>query len=322
MTWRYDILHLLADGRFHSGTALGHALGVGRGGVWKALRHLPPGLTVHGVRGKGYRLATPLELLDAAQLQAAVPAAKHIIVLPEVDSTNRYLLGPAGAVLPSGSLVCAEMQTAGRGRHGRPWLSPFGCNIYLSVLWHCVGLPAPSLSVALGAAVAQALHSLGATEVQLKWPNDLLWRGRKLGGLLVEISGEAAGISRLVAGVGINIRLPLDTLSAIDQPATDLASALGTPPSRHQVASQIATAMLETLAHFNTTGLSPYLATWDHLDAVRDRAVTLTTARGTHSGIARGIALDGALRVETAQGIEHYHSGDVSLRLVAAHGAT
>ena len=189
---RQTLITLLSDGQFHSGEQLGEQLGISRAAVSKhmaALKEL--GLDLFSLTGKGYRLAVPMALYDEAQLQALAPMAP-VHCFPVIDSTNQYLLERVNQ-LSSGESCLAECQTAGRGRRGKPWVSPFGCQLILSMYWRLEqGMAAAmGLSLAVGVAVVQALESLGYPGVELKWPNDLYYQGRKLAGILVEMSGSA-----------------------------------------------------------------------------------------------------------------------------------
>jgi BirA family biotin operon repressor/biotin-[acetyl-CoA-carboxylase] ligase len=319
-----ELVRLLADGALHSGEAIAEQTGMTRAAVWKALRRACErrGLTLESVRGKGYRLSAPLELLDAERILAALsPRGRAAVVRLEIhegiDSTNRHLMREAGAGAPSGTLCLAERQSAGRGRLGRSWISPFGANLYLSLLWRCDAPPAAlgGFSLVAGAVVADALRRIGAQSVALKWPNDLLWQRRKLGGLLLEVAGEAHGPCHLVIGVGINLRMAPDQAQRIDQPWVDLREVLdGAAVGRNALAAMVAEALIDALERFGRQGLAPFLELWDELDAFRGEKVRLLHGNREIRGTVLGIAADGALRLETAEGEARFHAGEVSLR--------
>ncbi|MDX1514107.1 MAG: biotin--[acetyl-CoA-carboxylase] ligase, partial [Gammaproteobacteria bacterium] len=195
MNQRERVLGLLSDGRFHSGAELGRALGIGRSAVWKHVRAVQKlGVDVFAVRGKGYRLASPIELLDLDTIiQGLNPAnaatLRGVEVFFEIDSTNRYLVEHAANRRPWPWLCLAESQSAGKGRRGRHWVSPFGGNLYFSLLWRFEsGADSlAGLSLVTGVAVAEAIRAMGVDHLGLKWPNDLFHRGRKLGGMLIEL---------------------------------------------------------------------------------------------------------------------------------------
>ena len=226
-----------------------------------------------------------------------------------IDSTHAELLR-RGAAQAERAVLIADTQSAGRGRRGHVWQSPPESNLYLSM--HArLGRSArelSGLSLVIGLATAEALHGLGHREVRVKWPNDLLARGRKLGGVLIELAGDAA-----VIGLGLNLRMPAEAAVAIDQPWIDLA-ALGGSETRSEVAAAVLVAWLDALDLFATDGLGAFLARWHALDALVGREVRLLSGAEEWQGRACGIAADGGLRVQLAQGERVFHSADVSLR--------
>lgn len=318
------LIGLLADGDLHSGEAIASRLGVTRAAVWKALRKAAErfGLDLESVRGRGYRLRTPLELLDAGRIQAALSEARRarlgqLEVHQQIDSTNAYLMRLAATGAPSGSVCLAERQTAGRGRRGRAWISPYGVNLYLSLLWRYPLAPAAlgGISLAAGAVVAEALRSLGCEDLALKWPNDLLWRHRKLGGLLLEVAGESQGPSHLVVGLGINLRMSQGQGDSIDQPWTTLATALADRPlSRNELAARLLDALLAALDRYGREGLAPFLDRWRAFDAYVGEPVRLHLAGRVIEGRHAGIAADGSLQLDTPGGRLAFQTGEVSLR--------
>ncbi|NNJ84664.1 MAG: biotin--[acetyl-CoA-carboxylase] ligase [Gammaproteobacteria bacterium] len=305
MQQRYRLLELLADGRFHSGEALGASLGIGRSAVWKLVRSLSAmGIDAFAVRGKGYRLASPIELLDRERILAEMDAGTmgllgNIEILPEIDSTNRYLAMRASEGLRDGHVCFAEYQSAGKGRRGRQWISPFGASIYLSVLRHFGVLSdgPQGLSLAVGVAVASALTSVGVTGVGLKWPNDLLWRGKKLGGILLELAGEPGGPWQVIAGLGLNVSLPPGSAELIDQPWVDLQTVIGhdamrhgpgvQAPGRNLIAGRILHYLLLDLERFAGQGFAPFRSRWEALDVARDRPVIIKELERQTRGFAR-----------------------------------
>jgi BirA family biotin operon repressor/biotin-[acetyl-CoA-carboxylase] ligase len=328
---RLHLLRRLADGRFHSGEDLARDLGVSRAAVWKQLRGLRAtfGVDVSAVRGRGYCLREPLDLLDAEGIhdalgEAASAALASLALLETIDSTNSYLLRER-FLSPERVAACvAEQQTGGRGRRGRGWVSPFGRNLYLSVSrrFEQPAAALGGLSLAAGVAVASALESEGARGVRLKWPNDLLWDDRKMGGILVEISGEADGPSHVVVGVGIDVGMPRAAGAPIDQPWVDLAEATGGhPPRRSRLAGVVLDRLIDCLARFQTEGLSPFLPAWRALDATAGRDVTVQVGGALIEGRAQGVADDGSLLVLTESGARRLVGGEVSLRLSAVQRA-
>jgi BirA family biotin operon repressor/biotin-[acetyl-CoA-carboxylase] ligase len=295
---------------------------VTRGAIWKRVQALrAAGVEIAAQSGRGYALAQPLDLLDREQILASLSASGRgewptLHVCFETASTQT--LAAADAPPERGCAIwLAERQTAGQGRRGRPWISPLAANIAMSVSRRFqLGFAALSgLSLVVGVAVADALHGLGYRQVGLKWPNDL-WAGqRKLGGILIELRGEAGGPCDAVIGIGVNVRMPPAAAGDIDQPWCDLASL--TPqdvPSRNVLAAAMIDALLPALARFEREGLAPYLDRWRALDVLADQAVHVIDGGRVQEGIARGIDEQGALRVQHGQHERYYHGGEVSLR--------
>jgi BirA family transcriptional regulator, biotin operon repressor / biotin---[acetyl-CoA-carboxylase] ligase len=227
------LLKQLAQHSEISGAELARALGISRAAVWKQIDRLRAlGLQVEAQAGAGYRLAHPLQLLDATSIHRqigaeALPLLHQLQVVNEIASTSADLLSRS-SVLQSGSALIAEAQTSGRGQRGRQWQSPFASGFLGSLLWRFDrGLASlGGLSLAMGVAVAEALAALDV-KVQLKWPNDIVVAGSKLGGLLIDAGGEAQGDCHAVIGLGLNGRLPESVRASIEQPVTDLAEVLG-----------------------------------------------------------------------------------------------
>lgn len=308
-----------------SGSALAARLGVTRAAVWKqieALRAL--GAPIEAAAGCGYRLAFPLELLDAARIGAELDAAtrarlRAIDVHWQIDSTNSELSRRAGDGEGAHELdVClAETQSAGRGRRGRAWQSPLGGNLYFSLLRRFEqGMGTLSgLSLAVGVAVIEALTDCGVPEVGLKWPNDVLAQGRKLAGILVELGGEFLGPCHAVIGIGINLRLPAPARARIDQPTIDLATLLGGElPSRNRLAGRLLVRLIAALDRFAAQGFGVFHADYAHHDLLAGRAIRVLAAGEEHGGVAAGIDARGALILRRGKALTHYDSAEVSVR--------
>ena len=324
MSQTHRILQFLADGRFHSGADLGRRLGISRGAVWKHVRQIENlGLEVHAVRGRGYRLPHGLELLENQKVTAAMtPEARDRLagleVHTEVDSTNRYLRTAACPGPGRGRACLAERQTQGRGRRGRPWVSPFAANLYASVTWRFPSSPAAlsGLSLAVGVAAAQALAEAGAEQVGLKWPNDLHWQGRKLGGVLLELFGEAAGPCDVIVGVGINVAMPEASAALVDQPWTDLRTVLGSRcPGRNRLAGLLLSELLAALARYERHGLEAFLEDWRRRDIAAGREVELQLPQSRIAGTALGVDETGALLVCSGGSTLRFASGEISMRM-------
>ena len=320
----YRLIQALADGRFHSGEVLARDLGISRAAVWKHLQRLRKTLDVdvQAVSGRGYRVARPLELLAEPEILAALSGGVReqipaLVLHHQIDSTNSWLLEQADREVPCGTVCLAEQQTAGRGRRGRSWISPFGRNIYLSILWQYALAPVQlsGLSLAAGLAVVRALEQLGIRGMGLKWPNDVIADGRKLAGLLLEVMGEADGPSRVVVGVGVNVRMSEQQGADIDQPWIDLASMPGAEGcSRNRLAALLIENLVVVLTAFETQGLAPLLDEWHSYDLLRGKRVILTGGGRSIEGIHRGVDEQGALRLAQGENLRVYHAGEISLR--------
>lgn len=314
------LLALLADGEDVSGSAIAARLGITRAAVWKRIEQLRAlGLEIRAVAGVGYRLEAPIERLDAARIVEAISPDRRAAVGPvevhwRIDSTSSELLRRA-AEAPCASL--AENQTRGRGRRGRTWQTPLGGGIALSFAHRFeAGMAAlAGLSLVGGIAVARALEDCGITEATLKWPNDVVARGRKLAGILVELAGDALGPCRAVIGVGLNVRMGASQAAAIDQPWIDLAElTAGARLSRNQVAGRILSRLAEALATFAEDGFAAFRQDYAQRDALGGRRITVSGSGEAWTGIASGVSERGALRVLRDGRIVEIDSAEVSVR--------
>lgn len=317
----HRVLKLLADGGFRSGEGMARALGVSRASIWHAVREIDAtGLELYKVRGRGYRLAQAISLLDATAIDQALGAARGRIVVEvvgSVESTNDVLMQRAQDGAEGPIAVAAEWQSAGRGRQGRSWHASTAGALMFSVLWR-FGRSAndlAGLSLAVGVALSRALEALGAAEIGLKWPNDIVWRGQKLGGILIEMRGDLLGPAAVVIGVGVNVRLAAPLKRTIGQPATDLETVCGAIIDRNRALAGLLEAIVTGLEAFAREGFAPFRGDWTARHAHQDRPVTVLLPDGRQQrGVARGVASDGALLVETRQGTQRFHSGEVSVR--------
>lgn len=329
------LLGLLCDGSLHSGAQLAAALGVSRAAVWKLVGELrAAGVAIDSLSRRGYRLSAPVELLDAARMRAH--ACEQGRRLPDelevhflIDSTNDHLYAAPPPAPGAARVAFAELQSAGRGRRGRRWIAPFGSGLTFSISWTFAETPAdlPALGLALGVAIAKVLSGLGAQRLSLKWPNDLLHDGRKLGGLLTQLRQESGGAATVVAGLGLNLALPdaarnaIEAVNSSDHPALAVADLAGaTPqglPSRNLIASRLVLGLEDALREFATVGFTGFAQEWAALDALRGAPVRVHQGSERFEGTARGTDRDGALLVESAGRVLRVFSGDVSVRSAA-----
>lgn len=322
-TWQ--LLNILADGEFHSGELLARQLGVSRASIFNALADVAAcDVTLQRIRGRGYRLAHPWQRLEHEEiLRWLGKNAKQfdIEILPQADSSNSLLLQRAGlntpnGSAPSGSVLAVELQTAGRGRLGRSWHSGLGTALTFSLLWRFdCGLNALSgLSLSVGVAIVRALNNLGANGVQLKWPNDILTAQGKLGGVLIEAQGDMLGPSAVVIGIGLNCTLPASLTRQIDQPASALDEVCAMMPTRNQLLAVVLQELAVVLRQFAQSGFAPLRTEWEQHHIHQNRQIQLQMADGSiASGIARGVSDSGELCMETAQGVQHFNSGEVGV---------
>lgn len=317
----HGVLRALADGEFHSGVALAQALGVSRASVWNAVRELETmGTAVYKVHGRGYRFPYALSLLDRAAIErelGPVAARLTVEVRAAAASTNALLLERAAAGAASGSVIAAEWQSAGRGRRGRAWHAGLGGGLAFSMLWRFAqgAGELSGLSLAVGVALARGLAAFAGPGIALKWPNDIVAEGGKLGGILIELAGDVLGPGAAVIGVGINVRLSPGVRAGIDQPATDLESILDGRVDRNALLAALLAALDRALTEFAAAGFGPFRSEWERLHVHQGKPVTLLLPDGrSERGQARGVAEDGSLLLETSGGLKRFHSGEVSLR--------
>lgn len=315
------LLAVLADGAFHSGSELGRTLGISRSAVWKHMQRLQElGIEVYSVKGRGYRVPGGLDLIDLAalhqrlQLEGVAERLAEVEVVTEIDSTNARALEALQRGAHAG-LYVAEFQHAGRGRRGRRWLSPLASSLCFTLAWRFnTGAAAlEGLSLAVGLALKQALAELGLDPVGLKWPNDLLVGEAKLAGILIELSGDAAGECQVAIGVGLNVALPEALAGQLDQPCTDLRT-LGFAGRRTELLAVLVRQLMQVLQRFEAGGFAPLRAEWEAANVFQGRPVRLTSGSHCFDGICLGVTDQGGLRLQTERGAEVFHGGEVSVR--------
>lgn len=321
----FPILAVLADGKFHSGEALAQRFGVTRATVFNAIQAAQTlGIAVFSVHGRGYRLPQPVVLLDQEAILAACGDYApwfHLQVLAQVDSTNRYLMQESVRGVPHATCVAAQVQTAGRGRRGRTWLSQLGGSLTFSLLWRfqCGAAGLSGLSLVVGLALVRALHGIGLTEVQLKWPNDLIVQAsgqwQKLGGILIELQGDMEGPSAAVIGVGLNLEVDTTLRQQIDQAAMGLNQLHGKALDPNQLLGRCLASLAEHLSLFAEHGFSHFQPQWAAYHAFDQQAVDLHLVNGqVLPGRVIDIAEEGSLLVETADGVQRFNAGEISVR--------
>ena len=326
----FSLLRQLSDGAFHSGEDLAAQVGLTRARVSQVLKDAEAaGLALERIKGRGYRLLEAPDFLDVGAARAAlteraldraIRTPLTLEVVDQVDSTSSELLRRASRREIRGVALAAEWQTAGRGRRGRTWTAVAGGSLTFSLGWRFeqgAGFLA-GLSLAVGVAVVRALEAEGFRGIALKWPNDLVYRHLKVGGILIEVNGDALGPSTTVVGVGLNVRLPAGVRKDIPVPVTDLASIVGRGAKtidRNVVFASLVAELAAVLERYSREGFAPFAAEWQHRHAYQGKAVTLLLPDGaTVAGKVAGVDASGALVLADGPRRARFLSGEISLR--------
>ncbi|GAB1439408.1 bifunctional biotin--[acetyl-CoA-carboxylase] ligase/biotin operon repressor BirA [Providencia sp.] len=313
-----QLIDILADAQIHSGEQLGDKLGMTRAAINKHIKTLRSwGLNVETVTSKGYKLPYQVNLLNRELIKQQVNDV-NIIVEPVIDSTNQYMLERIPS-LKSGDTCLAEYQSAGRGRRGRQWISPFGCNLYLSMYWKLDQGPAAAvgLSLVVGIVIAETLNKISQEKVKVKWPNDLYMNDKKLAGILVELTGKTGDAAHIIIGVGINLGMNKNNIESSNTITQEWSSLRDEVENieRNELSSNIIKALRESLVIFEKEGLKPFLDRWFKLDNFLNRTVKLLIGNDIITGVERGINEQGALLLQKSNGeIIPYIGGEISLR--------
>jgi BirA family biotin operon repressor/biotin-[acetyl-CoA-carboxylase] ligase len=316
----WQLLQLLADGKFHSGEVLAQHLGVSRATVFNALAGVAEqGVSLQRIRGRGYRLDKPWQCLDSGEISRLLDNSAQFFlveVLQQATSSNILLLQRATQGAPSGSVLAVELQTAGRGRIGRTWYSGLGNALTFSLLWRfdCSLNALSGLSLAVGVAILRAARRFGMDALRLKWPNDILTSQGKLGGVLIEAQGDMLGPSAVVIGIGLNCSLPDIVEQRIDQPASALDEVCAKMPTRSHLLATLLQEMASVLQQFAQGGFAVLRTEWEQYHAHQNMPIQLRLADGSSvSGIARGVSNSGELCLETHHGMRCFNSGEVGV---------
>ncbi|MGQ0442493.1 MAG: biotin--[acetyl-CoA-carboxylase] ligase [Methylophilaceae bacterium] len=319
--YTFPILKQLADGKFHSGEALAEHFGVTRVTIWNAIQYAQHlGVDIFSVRGRGYKLPHAIDFLNETEVLRAIGEQRawfKLELLDEVPSTNTYLMQQAAKGAAHVTCVAAHIQSKGRGRRGRSWVSSLGASLTFSLLWRfqCGAAALSGLSLAVGVALIRALASLGVHQAQLKWPNDVLIDNKKLAGILIDLQGDMDGPSAAVIGIGINVALPEHVLNNIDQPATDLVQVGAASVNQSVLLGGILKHLADGLRDFEQRGFSGVRDEWLAYHVYHNKPVRMQLPDGRDvQGIVKNVAEDGILLVETALGLQRFSAGEMSLR--------
>ena len=313
-----DLIRLLSDGESHSGVELAAHMGVSRAAVWKRLQKLESqGLPVVSEQGKGYKLSYPLSLLDSEAVQ--IDLAENVVV--DIKSNTESTKSDVLQYIKDGNLdsaavyVClAEQQSAGRGRRGKQWKSPYGSNLYFSLGRH-VALGAAALeglSLSVGVLLARLLSDQGIDNVAVKWPNDIYIEGRKVAGILIEVDGDLTSYCNVVVGIGVNFQLESLKNRGIDQAYTALDEYGVT--DRSLIANQLIVGLQKVFDELEA-GAAFDLVAWKTYDFLAGKAVDVHLGSQTVSGKAVGVDIGGNLLVRLEDGSERkFAGGEISVR--------
>lgn len=316
-------MEILQDGKFHSGREIGEVLKVSRSAIWKKIRLLESkfNLEINKVRGHGYQLASPILLLsETALVEMGLPDICPFYIYKSLSSTNSEATRLLEQGVEPPFLVLSEQQTAGRGRRGKAWQSPFGANIYLSLalkvrngIRELEGLP-----LVVGLAVMQALRTLGMDKVGLKWPNDILVQNKKIAGILCELTGDPSYGCHLVIGIGVNVNMELgcEGAESIDQSWTSIKLELQRLIDRNNLICIISKYLMKYLSRYAKSGFTVFHEEWEKNHLWQGREVVLTTGTQQFEGIISGIDHSGALRLNVNSSEQRYSAGEISLRLL------
>ena len=286
------------------------------------------GLPLAGTGHDSPRLAPGFERLDAERIRAELDPQtrawhRRLDCHAEVTSTNQVLLDRAREQAIDGHLCLAEHQRAGRGRQGRSWAMPWGAGLCLSLGFRLdpMSMPPACLGIAAGIGAVRAIRRTGLAAAGLKWPNDILFHDRKLGGILVETRVTPSGGGIAVVGIGINVAWPPclssfgDPPGDLGQPHIDIRTALGREVSRNALAASVISEVCEVLHAIEDHGFETLRAEWGAYDLVVGRPVRVLSSEGVVTGEARRLDPSGALIVAVGRSLRRFHSGEVSLRL-------
>lgn len=314
MDQELQLFRLLSDGEFHSGQVIASKLSVSRSRVWALMNVLQDkGVVVSRVRGKGYKYRGGSSLLDSGRIQASFPTMP-LYYSPTMTSTNDVAREHCNSNnVPL--LVTTEFQTGGRGRRGRSWLGSYAHNLMFSI-----AIPEFSatkgldgLSLVVGMTLAKVLLKSYDVDVQLKWPNDLLVKDAKLGGVLIEIQGDIAGQYSLIIGAGLNVNVSPEI---VGRDATSISCINLKPIDRTDLLIVLVSELKAALLKFCENGFSAFVGQWNEMDAYLNRDVRVDMAGRDLFGISKGVNASGALVIDTGKDLVEVHGGEVSLRLI------
>ncbi len=304
-----------------SGEQLSNELSISRAAIWKHVRKLKDeGYIIESAPKKGYLLRKDSDLLLPNEikdgLNTKVFGQKDIAYFKTIDSTNIKAKSLAEEGAPEGTLVIAEQQTKGRGRKGRDWLSPEGDGIYATLVLRPAMSPgrAPGITLMTAVALAEALISLLQIEITIKWPNDILVKGKKLAGILTEITSEMDAVNYIVVGLGLNVNTPAENFSEeIRKTATSIYIETGKPFSRAGLVQAYFQQFEKYYGMYKRNDIAPIMHRWKQLSGFIGQKIMVDEIGHKHIGKVADIADNGVLILRDDQGKLHrIFSGDVT----------
>jgi BirA family biotin operon repressor/biotin-[acetyl-CoA-carboxylase] ligase len=316
----------LSDGKCHPVSDLADLLSISTTSVSREIQKIISEFDVKCdfLEDKGYQIKGGVDLLDKNEILSLmspelVGALSGIELQTIIDSTNSFILEKNyQGVVHSGFVCLSEKQTAGRGRLGRKWVSPFAKNIYLSIFWEFEGglTALEGLSLAVAVAVARVLESLGVENISLKWPNDILIKNKKLAGILLELSGEPSENCGVVIGLGLNVSMDKSLTVDIDQDWLNLDSVSNEPFNRNELVAVLLEELLLMLKKFSISGFSSFYKDWLRLDAFLGKEVELLMGAVSEVGVIQGVdRANGMLKLRVGDAVKCFSGGEISLRL-------
>lgn len=308
-----QILSLLSGAGFVSGEQLAGDLGISRAAVNKHIEALSAyGVAIYSVKGRGYKLANAISLIDAGRLVQSID--NRCFYFDEIASTNGFMLSHT-AELKNGDVCVAEYQSAGRGRRGRNWVSPYGHHLYFSLFWSFPrGMAqAMGLSLVVACTLVEVLKSYGVGQIGVKWPNDIYLNDKKLAGILIEMSGQADSECQLIIGIGVNMAMPEEQAKAIDQPWSDL-SGIAIQLDKTQLVIALQKQLKRDIQLFEREGFAAFKTRWQAADLFYGKDIRLLMGDTVIDGVCRGVDAQGGVLLQTSDGLKAFIGGEISLR--------
>jgi BirA family biotin operon repressor/biotin-[acetyl-CoA-carboxylase] ligase len=312
-----SIVEILSDEEIHDGTSIGSQLNITRTAVWKTIKKLENyGVPIVSIKGKGYSLVEQLILLDKSKILKLIKNKNIELSLFEtIDSTNCYL---KKSISGKKIKVClAEQQTQGKGRFNRTWYSPFGQNIYLSLLYKFEKdiSTLAGLSLIISLAIIETLASYDLVQAPLvKWPNDVVINNKKVAGNLVEVIAETNGVCHAIIGVGINVNMLDGKNSGITQEWTSIRKVNQNYFDRNILSATLIDNLIVYLEEFERHGLSYFLKKWKSSDCLYKKEIALKFGTKKILGTVQGINDQGHLQMQLSDGsIKYFSSGDTTI---------